>query len=151
MECHCGTCCGVRAAQPACALDRRLTIAIAGRGRRRSKATSSRSCRGQAGPGSGSEDEAIASARPAATHRGVARVRVRRGPSKRPAVANSGRPFRPEWEAEMLNLDRVVAYLAHAEWFRQTNGHGECWLGPARTGDPLRPRAARIGGAASRK
>ena len=49
-----------------------------------------------------------------------------------PAAAHSGRPFQPEWEAELLDLDRVVAYLAEGEWFRHTNCHGEFWLGQQR-------------------
>jgi hypothetical protein len=46
-----------------------------------------------------------------------------------PAAVHSGRPYRPEWEAELLDLGRVDAYLAQGEWFRQTNCHGEFWLG----------------------
>ena len=49
-----------------------------------------------------------------------------------PAAAHSGRPFRPEWEAELLDLARVEAYLAEGEWFRHTNCHGEFWLGQQR-------------------
>jgi transposase-like protein len=46
-----------------------------------------------------------------------------------PAAVHSGRPYRPEREAELLDLGRVDAYLAQGEWFRQTNCHGEFWLG----------------------
>ena len=49
-----------------------------------------------------------------------------------PAAGHSGRPYRPEWEAELVDLRRVDAYLAPQEWFRQTNCHGEFWLGQQR-------------------
>ena len=49
-----------------------------------------------------------------------------------PAAVQSGRVYRPEWEAELLDLRRVDAFLAPQEWFRQTNGHGEFWLGQQR-------------------
>ena len=32
----------------------------------------------------------------------------------------------------MLDLQRVDAYLGQGEWFRQTNCHGEFWLGQQR-------------------
>jgi transposase InsO family protein len=46
-----------------------------------------------------------------------------------PTAAHSGRSYRPEWEADLLDLTHVAAYLACGEWFRQTNGHGQWWLG----------------------
>lgn len=49
-----------------------------------------------------------------------------------PSAAHSGRVYRPEWEAELLELGRVDAYLAQGEWFRSTNCHGEFWLGQQR-------------------
>ena len=49
-----------------------------------------------------------------------------------PGAVHSGRPYRPEWEAELLDLERVAGYLAEGEWFRQTNCHGEFWLGQQR-------------------
>ena len=49
-----------------------------------------------------------------------------------PEARHSGRTYRPEWEAALLDLQRVDAYLAQGEWFRQTNCHGEFWLGQQR-------------------
>jgi transposase InsO family protein len=46
-----------------------------------------------------------------------------------PTASHSGRSYRPEWEAELLDLRRVGAYLAGGEWFRQTNPHGQWSLG----------------------
>ncbi len=46
-----------------------------------------------------------------------------------PAAAHSGRSYRPEWEAEMLDLDRVWAYLAHCRWFRRVRANGRMDLG----------------------
>jgi transposase InsO family protein len=46
-----------------------------------------------------------------------------------PTAAHSGRQYRPEWEAELLDLRHVSAYLAGGEWFRQTNPHGQWSLG----------------------
>ena len=45
-----------------------------------------------------------------------------------PEAGHSGRAYRPEWEADLLDLRRVDAYLAAQEWFRQTTCHGEFWL-----------------------
>jgi hypothetical protein len=42
-----------------------------------------------------------------------------------PTATHSGRPYRPEWEAELLDLERVYGYLAQGRWFRRTNSHGE--------------------------
>jgi hypothetical protein len=49
-----------------------------------------------------------------------------------PEAVHSGRTYRPEWEGALLDLGRVDAYLAQGEWFRQTNCHGEFWLGQQR-------------------
>ena len=49
-----------------------------------------------------------------------------------PTAAHSGRWYRPEWEAEMLDLERVDGYLAEGQWFRTSNSHGEFWLGRQR-------------------
>lgn len=49
-----------------------------------------------------------------------------------PEAAHSRRGYRLEWEPELLDLRRVDAYLAQGEWFRQTNCHGEFWLGQQR-------------------
>jgi hypothetical protein len=46
-----------------------------------------------------------------------------------PAAAHSGRSYRPEWEAEMLDLDRVSAYLARCRWFRRVRANGRLDLG----------------------
>jgi transposase len=46
-----------------------------------------------------------------------------------PTASHSGRSYRPEWEAELLDLRRVGVYLAGAEWFRQTNPQGQWSLG----------------------
>lgn len=46
-----------------------------------------------------------------------------------PQAAHSGRPYRPEWEEHMLDLQRVYALLAQGRWFRETSCHGEFWLG----------------------
>jgi hypothetical protein len=41
-----------------------------------------------------------------------------------PQAIHSGRFYRPEWEEELLSLERVSAYLAQSRWFRsiRTNG-----------------------------
>jgi hypothetical protein len=49
-----------------------------------------------------------------------------------PDAGHAGRAYRPEWEAELLDLRRVDAFVAQQEWFRQTNCHGEFWLGQQR-------------------
>jgi hypothetical protein len=46
-----------------------------------------------------------------------------------PAAAHSGRSYRPEWEAEMLDLTRVFQYLAACRWFRQIKSHGRVGIG----------------------
>ncbi len=46
-----------------------------------------------------------------------------------PEAAHSGRSYRPEWEAEMLDLDRVFAYLANCRWFRHVRANGRLDLG----------------------
>ena len=46
-----------------------------------------------------------------------------------PQSARSGRFYRPEWEAEMLDLDRVFTYLAHCRWFRRVRANGRLDLG----------------------
>lgn len=49
-----------------------------------------------------------------------------------PQAAHSGRSYRPEWEADLLDLQRVYDFLAPGRWFRETNLHGEFWLGMQR-------------------
>jgi hypothetical protein len=46
-----------------------------------------------------------------------------------PEAAHSGRISRPEWEAEMLDLERVFAYLATCRWFRRIRANGRLDLG----------------------
>jgi hypothetical protein len=46
-----------------------------------------------------------------------------------PEAAHSGRFYRPEWEAQMLDLARVFAYLATCRWFRRIRANGRLDLG----------------------
>jgi transposase InsO family protein len=46
-----------------------------------------------------------------------------------PQAAHSGRSYRPEWEAERLDLARVFAYLATCRWFRRIRANGRLDLG----------------------
>lgn len=46
-----------------------------------------------------------------------------------PQAAHSGRFYQPEWEAEMLDLDRAFAYLATCRWFRRIRANGRLDLG----------------------
>lgn len=46
-----------------------------------------------------------------------------------PQAVHSGRPYRPEWEEQLLDLRRVYTLLAQGRWFRETSCHGEFWLG----------------------
>src|SRR5260221_7293123 len=46
-----------------------------------------------------------------------------------PAAAHSGRFYRLEWEAEMLDLDRVFQYLANCRWFRRVRANGRLDIG----------------------
>ncbi len=46
-----------------------------------------------------------------------------------PQAAHSGRFYWPEWEAEMLDLGRVFAYLATCRWFRRIRANGRLDLG----------------------
>lgn len=57
-----------------------------------------------------------------------------------PSARHSGRTYQPEWEADLLDLGRVAAYLASGQWFRRANCHGEWSLGHQRY--RLGPRAA---------
>jgi DNA-binding CsgD family transcriptional regulator len=38
-----------------------------------------------------------------------------------PHARHSGRPYRPEWEEQLLDLERVYRYLAQGRWFRPTH------------------------------
>src|SRR6266496_2393611 len=46
-----------------------------------------------------------------------------------PQAAHSGRFYRPEWEAEMLDLARVFEYLANCRWFRRVRANGRLDIG----------------------
>ncbi len=46
-----------------------------------------------------------------------------------PEAVHSGRSYRPEWEVEMLDLDRVFGYLARCRWFRRVRANGRLDLG----------------------
>ena len=46
-----------------------------------------------------------------------------------PQAAHSGRSYRPEWEAERLDLARVFAYLVTCRWFRRIRANGRLDLG----------------------
>lgn len=51
-----------------------------------------------------------------------------------PAASHSGRPYRPEHEAELLDLQPVYHYLAQHHWFRQVSPLGQFSLGGYRYG-----------------
>jgi hypothetical protein len=46
-----------------------------------------------------------------------------------PEAHTPRRLYRPEWEAELLNLSRIYAYLAQGRWFRLVSGVGTVSLG----------------------
>ena len=46
-----------------------------------------------------------------------------------PEARHPRRLYRPEWEAELLDLSRVYAYLAQGRWFRQVSQVGTVALG----------------------
>ena len=55
-----------------------------------------------------------------------------------PRAAHSGHPYQPEWEDDLLDLQRVGTYLAGAYWVRQGSPNGaiglggtKYWVGPA--------------------
>jgi len=49
-----------------------------------------------------------------------------------PEAQHSGRPYRPEWEEDMLDMQRVYNYLAQGRWFRRTSTQGQFSLGTHR-------------------
>jgi transposase len=51
-----------------------------------------------------------------------------------PAAGHSGRAYAPEREAELLDPQRVYAYLAQHRWFRRTTDRGQFELGSYRYG-----------------
>ena len=46
-----------------------------------------------------------------------------------PLAAHSGHSDRPEWEMEMLDLQRVAHYLANCRWFRHVRANGRLDIG----------------------
>jgi hypothetical protein len=46
-----------------------------------------------------------------------------------PRARHSGCSYRPEWEAGMLDLDRVFAYLPNCRWFRRIRANGRLDIG----------------------
>jgi transposase InsO family protein len=51
-----------------------------------------------------------------------------------PQAGHSGRPYHLHWEAGMLDLQRVYAYLAQGRWFRKASAKGQVFLGAQRYG-----------------
>jgi len=51
-----------------------------------------------------------------------------------PEAQQPRRPYRPEWEAEMLDPARIGAYLAQGHWFRWASNVGAVCLGNQRYG-----------------
>jgi len=49
-----------------------------------------------------------------------------------PEAQHSGRPYRLEWEEDMLDMQRVYEYLAQGRWFRRTSSQGQFSLGTHR-------------------
>jgi hypothetical protein len=49
-----------------------------------------------------------------------------------PQAEHSGRPYRLEWEEDMLDMLRVYEYLAQGRWFRRTSSQGQFSLGTYR-------------------
>jgi hypothetical protein len=49
-----------------------------------------------------------------------------------PQARTSSRPYRLEWEKELLKMERVYAYLAQGRWFRLTSKVGMFCLGDQR-------------------
>jgi hypothetical protein len=46
-----------------------------------------------------------------------------------PEAIHSGRSYRPEWEEELLSLEKVYTYLAQGRWFRGVRSNGFFGLG----------------------
>jgi transposase InsO family protein len=63
-----------------------------------------------------------------------------------PEAAHSGRHYRPEWEAELLDLNRVYQYLATGRWFRRVKADSCLTLGGTDyyIGKPLRGQALEV-------
>jgi len=63
-----------------------------------------------------------------------------------PEAAHSGRHYRPEWEADLLDLNRVYQYLATGRWFRRVKADSCLTLGGTdySIGKPVRGQALEI-------
>jgi transposase InsO family protein len=63
-----------------------------------------------------------------------------------PEAAHSGRHYRPEWEADLLDLNRVYRYLATGRWFRRVKADSCLTLGGTdySIGKPLRGQALEV-------
>jgi transposase InsO family protein/transposase-like protein len=46
-----------------------------------------------------------------------------------PQAKHSGRLYQPQWEADLLDLPRIGAYLSQGRWFRRVKGNGHFALG----------------------
>jgi len=49
-----------------------------------------------------------------------------------PGAIHSGRSYRPEWEEELLSLEKVYTYLAQGRWYRRVRANGFFDLGSSR-------------------
>jgi hypothetical protein len=49
-----------------------------------------------------------------------------------PEAIHSGRSYRPEWEEELLSLEKVYTYLAQGRWYRRIRSNGFFDLGSYR-------------------
>ena len=49
-----------------------------------------------------------------------------------PQAAHSGRDYRPEWETDLLDLERLWPFLAQGRWFRQTGANASFSLAKQR-------------------
>ena len=54
--------------------------------------------------------------------------------SAAPAAQHSGRAYRPDTEADLLDLQRVYDYLGQHHWFRRVSAQGQFTLGTQRYG-----------------
>ena len=64
-----------------------------------------------------------------------------------PQAIHSGRSYRPEWEEELLSLEKVCSYLAQGRWFRRIRSNGFFGLGSYQyyLGKPFAQRSVAIG------
>lgn len=61
-----------------------------------------------------------------------------------PSAVHSGRAYRPEWEEELLDMERVIALLAKGKWFRETNRYGEFFLSMQRYNASIAWKASQV-------